>query len=91
MRAEWEVRVECDSHHDTVELAERLAAEGIPSVRRWRFLLVGAADEDTAQALAERLRAQAPEGSTVIAEATYDAVAETVMPNPFAIFGGLGG
>jgi hypothetical protein len=90
--AEYEVRVQCSSHHETVELAERLRGEGLSVVRRWRYLLVGASDEDAANALAERLRAEAPPGSTVVAEvsqrAAYD---DDPARGSFAIFGGLGG
>ena len=89
---EYEVRIECPSHHDTVKLDKRLRAEGFPTVRRWKYLLVGAADEDSANALAERLRGEAPQGSTVTAEAslrqTYD---DEPTRGSFAIFGGLGG
>jgi hypothetical protein len=90
--SEYEVRIECPSHHDTVKLDKRLHAEGFPTVRRWKYLLVGADDEDSANTLAERLRAEAPEGSTVTAEAslrqTYD---DEPTRGSFAIFGGLGG
>ena len=90
--SEYEVRIECRSHHDTVKLDKRLHDEGFPTVRRWKYLLVGADDEDSANALAERLRAEVPEGSTVTAEAslrqTYD---DEPTRGSFAIFGGLGG
>jgi hypothetical protein len=89
---DYEVRIECPSHHDTVKLDKRLHDEGFPTVRRWKYLLVGAADEDSANALAERLRGDAPEGCTVTAEAsrrqTYD---DEPTRSSFAIFGGLGG
>ena len=89
---EYEVRIECPSQHDTVKLDKRLHDEGFPTVRRWKYLLVGAADEDSANALAERLRGEAPPGSTVTAEAslrqTYD---DEPTRGSFAIFGGLGG
>jgi hypothetical protein len=90
--SEYEVRIECPSHHDTVKLDKRLHDEGFPTVRRWKYLLVGADDEDSANALAERLRGEAPPGSTVTAEAslrqTYD---DEPTRGSFAIFGGLGG
>jgi hypothetical protein len=90
--AEYEVRIECSSHRDTVELAERLHDEGLPLVRRWRYLLVGANDEDAANALAERLRAEAPAGSTVVAEVSQRAVwDDDPSRGSFAVFGGLGG
>jgi hypothetical protein len=90
--AEYEVKVHCASHHDTVALADRLTEEGLPLVRRWRYLLVGAADEDAANALAERLRAEAPPGSTVVAEVSQRAAwDDDPARGSFAIFGGLGG
>ena len=89
--AEWEVRAELPSHHETVDFAKRLEEEGLPVVRRWKYLLVGAASEDDAHALAERLRAEAPAGTLVETEASGRAVWEVSNPNPFAIFGGLGG
>lgn len=88
---EFEVRVECDSRQAARELAEKLAAEGLPSVHRARYVLVGAADEDAANTLAQRLRAEAPPGSKVTAEGTVGAVLARVGTNPFAVFGGLGG
>jgi len=88
---DFEVRVQCRSHHDAVAIAERLEAEGIPSLRRWHYLLIGATDEDTANALADRIRAEAPEGSEVTALGTLHEVRAVAPANPFAIFGGLGG
>ena len=89
--AEYEVRVQCRSHRDTVALADRLRAEGLPAVRRWRFLLVGAADEAAAQTLADRITAEVPPGCTVTVEATLGAIEAETGGNPFAVFGGLGG
>jgi hypothetical protein len=90
--AEYEVRVEFPSHRETVELADRLHEEGLPVLRRWRYLLVGARDEDAANALAERVRAEAPPDAAVTAEvsrrAAYD---DDPGRGSFAIFGGLGG
>jgi len=88
---EFEVRVQCASHHDTEALAAKLREEGIPSVRRWRFLTIGAADEDAASSLAARIRNEVPAGTIVTAEGTLRAVYEERLPNPFAIFGGMGG
>ena len=89
--AEWEVRISLPSREATHELAERLEAEGIPVTRRSTFLLVGAVNEDEATALAERLRAEAPEGAVVEVEPGGAMVWEVSPRNPFAIFGGLGG
>lgn len=88
---QWEVRVDLPSFGDAGRFEDKLRAEGIPSVRRWKYLVVGAADEDTATELALRLREEAPQGSTVTIEGSAGAVYEKRPPNPFAIFGGLGG
>ena len=87
----FEVRVECASERDCEEFARRLEAEGLPLVRRSRFLVIGAPDEETAQQLAARCHREAPEGSAVVAEGTVPAVMTVSPQNPFAVFGGLGG
>ena len=89
--AAWEVRVELPSHQETVRLAEELEADGIPVVRRWTFLLAGAANEDDARSLAARLEGRVPAGSRVEVEPGGELVWEVAPQNPFAIFGGLGG
>ena len=90
--AEYEVKIHCSSHRDTVKLADRLRDEVLPTVHRWKYILVGATDEDSANALADRLRAEAPAGATVTAEvserATWD---DDPGRGSFAWFGGLGG
>src|SRR4051812_19824067 len=70
----WEARVEVPSRHAARELADRLEREGVPSVRRWRYVFVAAADEDGAHEWGDRLRGEAPAGSTVTVEGTFDAV-----------------
>ncbi|HZU40615.1 MAG TPA: hypothetical protein VE992_06170 [Solirubrobacteraceae bacterium] len=86
----FEVRVECRSERDCAAFAERLEAEGLPVVRRGRYLVIGAADEDSAQAIAARCHREAPDGSLVAAEGSVPAVLAG-SSNPFAIFGGLAG
>jgi hypothetical protein len=88
---EFEVRVELHRHRDTVQLAEKLRQEGLPNVHRWKYLFIGALDEDDANALAERLRGEVPSGSTVTVEASSSTVFDERPSNPFAILGGLGG
>jgi hypothetical protein len=88
---QYEVRVDLPSHRDTVRFDDMLEAEGLPAVRRWSYLVVGASDEDSAKALAARLEAEAPPGSTVTVEGSGKVVYDEQPPNPFAIFGGLGG
>jgi hypothetical protein len=89
--AEWEVRVDLPSHRDAVEFAERLEAEGItPITRRWKYVLIGTANDDDAQALATRLRGEAPPGATVTAEPSAAIEWELASGNPFSLFGGFG-
>ncbi|HSD77033.1 MAG TPA: hypothetical protein VLA98_06495 [Solirubrobacteraceae bacterium] len=86
---QWEVRVELASREDTAALAERLEGEGLPVIRRSRFLVVGAADEDAAHALAQRLRDEAPPGARVVAEGAAGTAWDEL--HPFRVLGGLGG
>lgn len=72
------------------EFAERYRSEGLPTVQRWRVVLVGAPDEDAARALADRIRSEAPTGSKVGVAASMRE-AEDDLPNPFAFLGGLAG
>jgi hypothetical protein len=88
--AEWEVRVELPTHEDTAELADRLEAEGVPVVRRSTFLLAGAANQDDAAALAERLRGELGQRARVEVEPGGGLAWEVMPQNPFAVFGGLG-
>ena len=87
---EFEVRVDLPSRHEAIRFAERLRAEGLPAVQRWKFLLVGATDEDSAKLLAERIRGEAPSGSQVNVEGTWKEAYAERPPNPFAVLGGLG-
>ena len=66
--AQWEARVEFPSHHEAVALADKLRSEGRPVVRRWKFLVVGANNEDEARDLADQIRREAPPDATVRAE-----------------------
>jgi hypothetical protein len=88
---EFEVRVDLPSHREAVEFSKRLEAEGLTAVRRWKYLVIGAADEDSARELAARIEAEAPEGAEVTAEGSGRVAWSERPPNPFAIFGGLGG
>ncbi|MBV9801201.1 MAG: hypothetical protein JO039_24370 [Solirubrobacterales bacterium] len=88
---DFEVRVTCSSHRETVELAHTLRAEGLPCVQRWKYLLVGVANEDDANALAARLRDEAPAGCTVTAEGNLRDVYDERPFSPFSFLGGLGG
>jgi hypothetical protein len=66
--SQWVARVELSSHREAVALERKLRGEGRAVVRRWRFLVAGASNEDDAQELAEQIRREAPPDATVRAE-----------------------
>jgi hypothetical protein len=80
--APWEVRVECPSRQEARDLADRLAAEGYKPERRFHYIIVGTANREDADALADRLHGEVEPGGELVYEAG--------PANPFAIFGGLG-
>jgi hypothetical protein len=86
---EYEVRIDLPSHKEAKELVERLGAEGLRSVHRWKYVLLGTADEDSANELAERVRAQVPPGSSVVVEGTWREAYAERSHSPFTFLGGL--
>jgi hypothetical protein len=66
--AQWEVRVELGSHRQAVALARKLDGEGRAILRRWRYLYVGAGNEDEARELAGQIRQDAPPDAAVMVE-----------------------
>jgi hypothetical protein len=64
-QAGWEVRVEMPSRHAAVEFAARLQGEGHHVARRWKYLVVGANNEDEAAKLAELVKQEAPTSTSV--------------------------
>lgn len=89
--AEWEVKVELDSHREAEELADQLESEGRSVVRRWKYVLVDCSSEDEAHALAEDLKGKTPASASIEVEPGSGLVWAAMPPNPFAFFGGLGG
>jgi hypothetical protein len=65
---QWEVRADLGSHRQAVALARKLEGEGRAVVRRWKFLIVGAGDQDEARELAGHIRQEAPPGAAVTVE-----------------------
>ena len=86
--AEWEVRAELPTPAEATALADRLEGEGFDVLRRSHHVLVGAATEDEAEALATRVRAEAPEGTKVTAQGSE--AYQWAQLHPFSILGGLG-
>jgi hypothetical protein len=84
---QWEVRLTLPTHRDARDFASRLRGEGVPVRQRWRHLFVGADDEDQAAALAERLRAEAPAGSEIVADGNGLLYWQEL--HPLAVFGGI--
>jgi hypothetical protein len=81
--APWEVRVESESREQADKLAGELEREGYRVIRRSNYVLAGAASEEEARVLAQRLHGEAEPGGELVWE---------VAPrNPFAVFGGMGG
>ena len=86
----YEVQIELPSREQADAFADRLRAEGLPTARRWRVVLVGTADEDAAKVLSERIRGDVTAGTRVaVAGTLYEA--EDDVPRPFAFLGGLAG
>jgi hypothetical protein len=51
-----------------VAQAATLRSEGLPVIRRWKFLVVGATSEDESRELADQIRREAPTDARVRAE-----------------------
>jgi hypothetical protein len=87
--ASWEVRIEFSSHREASAFADRAESEGQPIVRRWKYVILGANDEDDARALAERLQGELPDDATIHVEPGTGTAWEWLGDRPFAVFGGL--
>jgi hypothetical protein len=84
---EWDVRLRLPTDAEAVAFAERLESEGIPVARGGTAIIAGADTEADAQALATRLRSEAPDGTTVAVEVNRaEAWTET---HRLAFLGGL--
>lgn len=87
--SEFEVRIDVPTRHEAIRLAERLREEGLSVARRWKFVLVGATDEDNAKELANRIENETPTGSHLHVEGTWKVAYAELPRSPFAILGGL--
>ena len=67
---DWEVRVEAPGRDEAAELAHRLEGESLDLRRRGHWVLVGALDEQRANALADQIRNEGPHDAQVTVEAT---------------------
>jgi hypothetical protein len=55
---DWRIVLHLGGRSEARDLAERLAAEGLPVARRWRYVVVGAVTQEDAEELASRFRAE---------------------------------
>ena len=81
-QAGWQVRIELPSHRQAVELAWRLRAEGRPVIRRWKYLILGAASEDEASALAGVIAQHAPADASIRTQANPSGPFGISQPGP---------
>ncbi len=88
---EFEVRVECNSRREAGKLSDQLYSEGLPNIHRWNWVMIGANDEDSANALAQRIRDEVPAGAKVDVETNMREIYDNVPRSPFAVLGGLFG
>lgn len=76
---DWHVIVHLPGRDDAVVLAERLASEGLPVRRRWRYVVASAVTEERAHELAERLRSELPGDADVRIEADLSDLARSPL------------
>jgi hypothetical protein len=62
---DWRVVARLPARDLAADLARRLAADGVPVTRRWRYVVAGALTEERAQELADRLRSELPDDADV--------------------------
>jgi hypothetical protein len=80
---------ELEHDHEAERFADRFRAEDLPVAHRWKYVLIGAVDEEHAKELAERIRDEAPAGSEVAAQGTWAAAYAERPRSPFSFLGGL--
>jgi hypothetical protein len=78
---EWEVRADLQGRDEARELEERLADEGLPAHRLWRWVTVDSHTADEANEIADRLRGELGEGASVRVEPNPEG-----MPNPVFVW-----
>jgi hypothetical protein len=61
----WQARVEFPSHREAVAMARKLEGEGRAVVRRWKFVIVAADNEDDIRKLAGQIAREAPRDAVV--------------------------
>jgi hypothetical protein len=77
---DWHVRVQLPHRSDAVDLEHRLADDGLPVHRRWRYLTIGALTEATANELGARIRDELPDDADLWVEVNRED-----LPNPLFV------
>jgi hypothetical protein len=77
---DWHVKLELPDRGDAVQLQERLASEGMPVHRRWKYVTVDALTEESANELADRLRGELPDDAEIWVEVNRED-----LPNPLFV------
>jgi hypothetical protein len=72
---DWHVVAHLPGRDEAGELEERLASDGIPVARRWRYVVAGALTEEQAHELARRVQAESPPGTDVSVEVNLSELA----------------
>lgn len=62
---DWNVKVALPHRHDSVELEQALAGDGLPVRRRFRYLTIGAPTEERAREIGTAVRDRAPADTEV--------------------------
>ena len=76
---DWHVVIHLPHREDAVVLAERLATEGRPVRRRWRYLVADAVTEEDAQKLADRIHSEVPGDADVRIEVDLSDLARSPL------------
>jgi len=78
-RADWQVVAHLAGRDQAAELADRLAREGIPVRRRWRYVVADALTEERAQELERRLHSELPDDADIRIEVDLSDVAKSPL------------
>ena len=78
-RFDWQVVAHLAGRDEAAELADRLAREGVPVRRRWRYVVADALTEERAQELERRLRSELPDDADVRIEVDLSDVAKSPL------------
>jgi hypothetical protein len=82
-RSDWHVVAHLSGRDEAAELANRLAQEGVPVRRRWRYVVADALTEERAQELERRLRSELPDAEIRIEVDLSDVTRSPLQFLPF--------